>query len=197
MSDPSDAAPPAPAGWYDDGSGRQRWWTGDDWSDRFQDGLGPVHSLPKSTRCPICGSLDRVQMVGMILQQSTTLPHRALALRLAPPPRPRPPVGPWALWFTLGGLALALITGGAVSGSLIGAVLTGIYLLLPIVLAAWGLAGLIALIARPHFRRLQGAWDKRAAVYYRSLYCLRDDTMFSAGSPAERPEEGKARTFWG
>ncbi len=27
----------AQPGWYDDGSGRQRWWDGQQWSDRFQD----------------------------------------------------------------------------------------------------------------------------------------------------------------
>lgn len=25
----------APAGWYDDGSGRQRWWDGNQWTDKF------------------------------------------------------------------------------------------------------------------------------------------------------------------
>lgn len=25
------------AGWYDDGSGRQRWWDGENWTDTFQD----------------------------------------------------------------------------------------------------------------------------------------------------------------
>ena len=38
----------AKAGWYDDGSGRQRWWDGQLWTDKFQDpqpqeaGLGGV-----------------------------------------------------------------------------------------------------------------------------------------------------------
>lgn len=27
---------PTPAGWYDDGSGRQRWWNGRQWTDQFQ-----------------------------------------------------------------------------------------------------------------------------------------------------------------
>lgn len=35
-----------PAGWYDDGSGRQRWWDGDAWTESFQDSVptppGPV-----------------------------------------------------------------------------------------------------------------------------------------------------------
>jgi hypothetical protein len=40
----------AKAGWYDDGSGRQRWWDGQLWTDNFQDpqpqedGLGGVIS---------------------------------------------------------------------------------------------------------------------------------------------------------
>ena len=25
----------APAGWYDDGSGRQRWWDGEQWTDHY------------------------------------------------------------------------------------------------------------------------------------------------------------------
>ncbi|MFD5224379.1 DUF2510 domain-containing protein [Microbacterium sp. NPDC058342] len=27
-----------PAGWYDDGSGRQRWWDGEQWTERYADG---------------------------------------------------------------------------------------------------------------------------------------------------------------
>jgi len=27
----------ATAGWYDDGSGKQRWWDGQNWTDRFQE----------------------------------------------------------------------------------------------------------------------------------------------------------------
>lgn len=30
----------AAEGWYDDGSGRQRWWNGSAWTDRYQDELG-------------------------------------------------------------------------------------------------------------------------------------------------------------
>jgi len=232
LASPDAAASHPPPGWYDDGSGRQRWWTGRDWSDHFQDGLGPVGPLPLSTRCPTCGSLDRVQMVGILLQEgtshsttsgvaftsgissspfgtgmrvgssvssirATTTGSSALAQRLSPPPRPRAPVRQWVLWYTLGGEVVALIYGANLSGSLIGAVLTGIFLLLPIVLSAWALAGITALVTQPHYRRLQAVWDQKAAPYYRHLYCLRDDTMFIAGSPAQRPEEVKARAFWG
>ncbi|MGB3373679.1 MAG: DUF2510 domain-containing protein, partial [Microbacterium sp.] len=27
-----------PAGWYDDGSGRQRWWDGQQWTENFAPG---------------------------------------------------------------------------------------------------------------------------------------------------------------
>lgn len=30
----------AAAGWYDDGSGRQRWWDGTNWTDRYQEVQG-------------------------------------------------------------------------------------------------------------------------------------------------------------
>lgn len=34
MSDPNTPVP-TPAGWYDDGSGRQRWWDGTTWTNNF------------------------------------------------------------------------------------------------------------------------------------------------------------------
>lgn len=37
-------------GWYDDGSGRQRWWDGSRWTDQYQDaGTGPASGLPAPT----------------------------------------------------------------------------------------------------------------------------------------------------
>lgn len=39
----------AAPGWYDDGSGRQRWWTGVDWSDHYQD-QAPVQPTIQTTR---------------------------------------------------------------------------------------------------------------------------------------------------
>lgn len=37
------------AGWYDDGSGRQRWWDGSQWTDQFQDGGQEVADDPVLT----------------------------------------------------------------------------------------------------------------------------------------------------
>lgn len=194
LATPDSAAPHARPGWYDDGSGRHRWWTGTNWSEHYSDGLGPAGALPLSTRCPTCASLDRVQTVGIILQTGTS---PTLAPRFSPPPRPRPPVWRWALWLTLGGLIVALIWGGNASGSLLVAVLTGIFLLVPLFLVACGFAAITALVARPHYRRLQADWGLKSAAYYRYLYCFRDDTMFTSGSLAQRPEDVKARVFWG
>ena len=44
------------AGWYDDGSGRQRWWDGSAWTDRFQDVESPV--VPEGG---LSGFIDRIQ----------------------------------------------------------------------------------------------------------------------------------------
>lgn len=44
------------AGWYDDGSGRQRWWDGSAWTARFQDTESPVPS-----EGGLAGFIDRVQ----------------------------------------------------------------------------------------------------------------------------------------
>lgn len=30
------------AGWYDDGSGRERWWDGTSWTEQFRDGAAPA-----------------------------------------------------------------------------------------------------------------------------------------------------------
>ena len=41
------------AGWYDDGSGRQRWWDGTVWTDRYQEAAPPEAGIP--------GMIDRIQ----------------------------------------------------------------------------------------------------------------------------------------
>ena len=38
-----------PAGWYDDGSGRQRWWDGSQWSDHFAPATEPPSAPPTLT----------------------------------------------------------------------------------------------------------------------------------------------------
>ncbi len=49
------------AGWHDDGSGRQRWWDGSAWTDRFQDAEAApavVHAPPTAG---LGGMIDRIQ----------------------------------------------------------------------------------------------------------------------------------------
>lgn len=46
----------ATAGWYEDGSGRQRWWDGSAWTDQYQD--SPGTAAPNPGR--ISGLIDRI-----------------------------------------------------------------------------------------------------------------------------------------
>jgi hypothetical protein len=41
------------AGWYDDGSGRQRWWDGTVWTDTYQEAVPQEAGIP--------GMIDRIQ----------------------------------------------------------------------------------------------------------------------------------------
>lgn len=42
-----------PAGWYDDGSGRQRWWDGQQWTDQFApDAVAPSDTAPAQVAAP-------------------------------------------------------------------------------------------------------------------------------------------------
>lgn len=49
----------AAEGWYDDGSGRQRWWNGVAWTDRYQDEL--VSDAPPPASSGISGTIERIQ----------------------------------------------------------------------------------------------------------------------------------------
>lgn len=42
LSNRNPKAPQAPAGWYDDGSGKNRWWDGVQWSDKFAPKNAPI-----------------------------------------------------------------------------------------------------------------------------------------------------------
>lgn len=47
------------AGWYDDGSGRQRWWDGSQWTDQFQS-AAPAPSTPASAAQPT-GIIEQIK----------------------------------------------------------------------------------------------------------------------------------------
>lgn len=42
----------APAGWFDDGSGRQRWWDGTAWTDRYLDEYATTAKAPRAVKAP-------------------------------------------------------------------------------------------------------------------------------------------------
>lgn len=52
MTDPTQPAPEKTwsPGWYDDGSGRRRWWDGSGWTDRFEDTTAAQPQSPKRKR---------------------------------------------------------------------------------------------------------------------------------------------------
>ena len=47
------------AGWYDDGSGRQRWWDGSQWTDQFQS-AAPAPSTPAAAAQPT-GIIEQIK----------------------------------------------------------------------------------------------------------------------------------------
>jgi Protein of unknown function (DUF2510) len=95
MSDPTNgvpSVPPAalpPAGWYDDGSGRQRYWNGSAWTDHFADAQ-PV-----------------AEPVGWA-QQNATAPAAARKSRK----------GLWITLAVVGGLLLLALLGGIVAAAI-------------------------------------------------------------------------------
>ncbi|WP_439593782.1 DUF2510 domain-containing protein [Microbacterium sp.] len=57
------------AGWYDDGSGRQRWWDGQQWTDSFQE-AGPKEPglqgmISRAQADAVAGAQPRPAPVGM------------------------------------------------------------------------------------------------------------------------------------
>lgn len=42
MTSEAPGSPEIPAGWYDDGSGKRRWWTGNAWTERLEEPPIPV-----------------------------------------------------------------------------------------------------------------------------------------------------------
>ena len=58
----------AAAGWYDDGQGRQRWWDGSIWTDRFQDapqGGGITGLIERAQADAVSGAQPRPAPTGM------------------------------------------------------------------------------------------------------------------------------------
>lgn len=61
---PAPSAAP-PAGWYDDGSGRQRWFDGVQWTNQFAPTAPPAHTTGPMTS----GSLNVKREVSYVRQQ--------------------------------------------------------------------------------------------------------------------------------
>ncbi|MCU1409655.1 MAG: hypothetical protein JWR04_362 [Rhodoglobus sp.] len=56
------------AGWYDDGSGRQRWWDGQNWTDQYQEATAvnsPAALVEHIRAEAVSGSLPRPAAKGM------------------------------------------------------------------------------------------------------------------------------------
>jgi hypothetical protein len=217
MANNDQASPAAPPpGWYDDGSGRERWWTGRDWSNYFQTGLQQFHAENTQhsidvVNCPLCGQSDQLRRVSLVIDEGTTatrgtaitIPKREgrlrldptfyvsnsltqLSSRLTPPKRPEFPA-----------LALFFIwwLGSAAAVGLILTVITanpiGFFFGLYAVLGTW----IVALIAVPvmaaaqrrKYAARQADWDSRNAHLRSAYYCSRDDVVVADGL-AIRPE---------
>ncbi|WP_433585631.1 DUF2510 domain-containing protein [Microbacterium hydrocarbonoxydans] len=63
------------AGWYDDGSGRQRWWDGEQWTDDFAPGqaAAPVSSAPPGSLSVSKGPAPVLGFVGLGLAVAGTV----------------------------------------------------------------------------------------------------------------------------
>jgi len=61
------------AGWYDDGSGRQRWWDGSGWTDQYQDTpSAPDAASPNAGG--ISGAISRIQAEAVAGAQPRSAP---------------------------------------------------------------------------------------------------------------------------
>lgn len=107
-----------PAGWYDDGSGRQRWWDGQQWTENFAPET-PATPAPQSPAAP------QVPPVPQAPAASANPPYAAQGAYAAPTgggypaaagnyssaPTPPPASGPSIVgWIALGAAVLGFIT---------------------------------------------------------------------------------------
>ena len=53
------------AGFYDDGNGRQRWWDGSDWTDRYQDSTPEAGLIERIQADAVAGAQPRPALPGM------------------------------------------------------------------------------------------------------------------------------------
>lgn len=54
----------AKAGWYDDGSGRERWWDGAQWTEQYRDAAAPaapVTSVPATPAAQPTGIIEQIK----------------------------------------------------------------------------------------------------------------------------------------
>ncbi len=104
-----------PAGWYDDGSGRQRWWDGQQWTDRYADADAP-------TQAPVP---DMAAPGGAAPGLATPFGSAVAAAPIGTPSAaPRKP-------HVLGIIALAVAVAGFIFACIPGALIVG-WVLLPI-----------------------------------------------------------------
>lgn len=98
-----------PAGWYDDGSGRQRWWDGQQWTENFAPET-PVPQVPQVPQAPAASAVPPYAAAG-----AHTTPigggYPAAAGGYAPAPMSPPASGPSIVgWIALGTAVLGFIT---------------------------------------------------------------------------------------
>ena len=101
-------SPNAPAGWYDDGGGRRRWWDGSSWSDHYEPTVAPP------TREAVPGRISGF-VLGLVSVFFVTAPILCLPLSitgwvLSQKALARIPTGAQGRGLALAGLILSIST---------------------------------------------------------------------------------------